>query len=227
VKRKICEPDVGSEFERLWVVIPTAHRHKYLSKIFQASEVRSDQRVLVRTKPGVQIPEAINLEEFEIFNIQYWWNIGIEYAAARGAKYVGVLNDDTDLSHGQLRGMLAQLLEEGTDLCHPDPSETGGWGHCFIIRIDSKVRPDTRFTWWCGDYDLKFQAKKGRGVSIYPFAIPNIHANELTSQDERIQMIIKKDISAFRRKYPIYTVFQEFLPRGIRKLKRKIIRQAA
>ena len=206
--------------ELTWLIIPTAIRHEYLKDIFEASQIPPNRRILIRTVAGPDFPDAMNVQVLNNFNIQHWWNIGIEHAAKQGAKFVAILNDDTKISAGDLEMLLRLMINENTDLSYADPSFTGGWGHCFIIRVDSLVRPDERFVWWCGDYDLEMQAKKGRGVSIAPITIPNLHANELTSNDPKFKAVIAGDISRFRRKYPMYTVREELIPRGYRKLKK-------
>jgi hypothetical protein len=188
--------------------------------IFQASGIPAERRVLIRTTPGEDIAGALNLKAPEVFNIQSWWKFGINHVKAHGAEFVAVLNDDTDLSEGQLKSLLERMLEEGTDLSHPDPSKDKGWGHCFMIRSDSKLVPDERFIWWCGDHDLEMQAKKRNGVSVASFTVTNLHSNEYTSQNSNMKAIIERDISRFRRKYPVYTIYHEFFPRVIRKLHR-------
>lgn len=210
----------AASFERLWLVIPTADRHQYLTSIFKASGVPEERRILIRTKPGPDVIGATNIPASHEFNIQSRWNQGIDTARSQGAQFVAVLNDDTNLRAGDLQYLLNQIIQEGSDLCHPDPSTTGGWGHCFILKVDSQVRPDERFTWWCGDHDLAIQAKRASGVSIAEISIENIHSNEFTSQNSRMKEIITRDIQAFRRKYPFYTLGYEFYPR----LKRKILR---
>jgi hypothetical protein len=209
---------VSESFDKTWLVIPTADRHKYLDLIFQASGIPAERRVLIRTKPGENISGALNLTAPEVFNIQSWWKFGINHAKAHGAEFVAVLNDDTDLQEGQLEMLLNQMVEEGTDLSHPDPSKDKGWGHCFLIRCDSNLMPDERFVWWCGDHDLEMQASKNNGVSISSFTVTNLHSNEYTSQNSNMKEIIDSDIAKFRKKYPIHTLCHDYFPRVIRKL---------
>jgi len=211
---------VNLSLESTWLIIPTATRHQYLKDIFEASQIPPSRRILIRTVAGPDFPNALNVWVLENFNIQHWWNIGIELAAKQGAKFVAILNDDTKISKGDLEILLGLMVSENTDLSYADPSLTGGWGHCFIIRVDSLVRPDERFVWWCGDYDLEMQAKIRGGVSIAPIMIRNLHSNELTSNNPKLKAVIAGDISSFRRKYPIYTIRKELIPRGYRKLKK-------
>ena len=202
----------------LWLVIPTSTRHVHLKKIFETSGIPAERRILIRTSKGEDFPGAINIYQDNIFNIQTWWNTGIEYAASHGSKYVAVLNDDADFEVGTLQSMLSQMIEEGSDLCHPDPELNHGWGHCWILRLDSKVRPDQRFVWWHGDHDLKFQAARARGVSVSPVRVLNLYANELTSRDKKFEAIIKSDIRSFNYKYPGYALKQLWV-RVLKKLK--------
>lgn len=211
---------LGESFDKTWLVIPTADRHVYLTQIFDSSEIPPERRILIRTTPGDDVPGAINLKSPDVFNIQSWWNLGIRYAKSHGAEFVAVLNDDTEIVEGQLKSLLGLMIDENTDLCHPDPSMDKGWGHCFLIRCGSDIAPDERFVWWCGDHDLEMQARRKNGVSISPISVPNLHSNEYTSQNSSMKAIVDADIAAFRRKYPLHTFQHEILPRAKRKLKR-------
>jgi len=51
----------NSNGQDLWLVIPTADRHQYLSEIFQNSGISESRRVLVRTSSGVDFPDCINI----------------------------------------------------------------------------------------------------------------------------------------------------------------------
>lgn len=195
-----------SSTDSLWLVIPTSNRHIHLNAIFEASGIPAERRVLIRTTAGEDFLGSVNIYQEDVFNIQSWWNTGIEYAALHGGKYVAVLNDDADFEIGTLQKMLDQMITEDSDLCHPDPIVSQGWGHCWILRIDSNVRPDRRFVWWCGDHDLEFQANRARGVSISPVLVRNLYANVLTSGDKKFESIIKSDIRSFKLKYPAHTL---------------------
>jgi hypothetical protein len=211
---------MSSLLDSTWLIIPTASRHQYLCDIFESSQIPESRRILIRTEAGPDLPGALNIQVLDVLNIQYWWNIGIQVAINHGAKFVAILNDDTKISEGDLELLLRLMLDEDTDLSYANPTLTGGWGHCFLLRIDSSVRPDERFFWWKGDHDLEMQANKGGGVSIASITIQNLHSNELTSGSLKLQALIARDISRFRKKYPIYTVRKELIPRGVRKLKR-------
>lgn len=80
--------------QALWLVIPTADRHQYLSEIFLNSGIDESKRILVRTSPGIDFPDCVNLRFNGNLNIQAWWNLGINYAMQHGARYIAVLNDD-------------------------------------------------------------------------------------------------------------------------------------
>lgn len=203
--------------ENLWLVIPTSTRHEHLKDIFESSGIPEERRILIRTSKGEDFPGAINLYQDKIFNIQSWWNTGIEFAASHGGKFVAVLNDDADFDAGALQTMLSQMIEENSDLVHPDPGLNHGWGHCWILRVDSKVRPDQRFVWWHGDHDLEFQALRARGVSVSPVQVLNLYANELTSHSKKFDAIIKSDIRSFNYKYPRYAL-KQFLLRVLKKV---------
>jgi len=204
---------------QLWIVIPTGMRHEYINDIFTNSGIPPERRVLVRTHFGSQYPDCHNLWAQEVFNIQTWWNAGLDYVAERGGRFVAVLNDDVSLRMGDLDLLLARMIDEDSVLAVPVNRGEAGWGHCWIIDLRKKVRPDERFVWWCGDHDLEIQAQRKGGVSYLPLPVVNIHANELTSNSPSLLLMTKKDIWAFRRKYPAYFVREvlNLLKKRIRK----------
>ena len=191
-----------SSFNELWLVIPTANRFQYLDEIFRKSKITPEKRILIRTSLGTDYPGCINLYETENFNIQHWWNLGIEYAKAQGARYVAVLNDDVRLDSGVLQELLSQMQTEGTALAIPVSKGDAAWGHCWIIDTQSQIKPDERFVWWCGDRDLEIQALRGQGITYKPLKTQNLHANELTVANPALTSLIDRDIYMFYRKYP-------------------------
>ena len=208
-----------NQVDDLWIVIPTASRHQYLNDIFINSHIPPERRVLVRTLPGSQYPDCINLWVLDVFNIQHWWNSGLNYVKDQGGRYVAVLNDDVLLQEGHLEKLLALLIEEDSVLALPVNQGDAGWGHCWIVDLDKNVRPDERFVWWCGDHDLEIQAQRRGRVSYLPLPIVNLHANELTSMSSTLLLMTKRDIWSFRRKYPAY--FLREISRTVKKRIRK------
>ena len=91
-------------------MIPTANRHKYLADIFNASGIPEQRRLLIRTEQGTDISGAINIKATDTFNIQVWWNQGIDFAKSHGAEFVAVLNDDTKLNQGDLEILIQKLI---------------------------------------------------------------------------------------------------------------------
>jgi hypothetical protein len=186
----------------LWLVIPTADRHQYLPEIFLNSGVDESRRVLVRTSPGLNVPDCVNIRFEGELNIQAWWNFGIGYALERGARYVAVLNDDVVLHPKTLQDMLSQMITDSSSLAIPVAEGAAGWGHCWILDTSHGVMPDERFVWWCGDHDLEIQARKVGGVTYFPIEVLNIHANQLTERSESFVDIVKRDMWRFRFKHP-------------------------
>lgn len=206
------------EESEIWLVIPTADRHQYLNKIFHSSTVPPSQRLVVRTKPGIEISGCINLWYTGNLNIHSWWNFGISEAVARGARYVAVLNDDVEIEIGGLDRILAQMKIEHSILGLPVSKGEAGWGHCWIIDTAFPIRPDQRFSWWCGDHDLEIQASRKGSVTYFPIKSKNLHANELTLASVEIQKLVKQDLRKFRRKYPLLAL-SEFCELVWKKLK--------
>ena len=194
--------------DSLWLVIPTADRHQYLSEIFRNSGIERNRRVLIRTIPGRELDDCVNIYYEGPLNIQAWWNVGIDYAKKHGARYVAVLNDDVSLSPTFLQKMLERMLFDETSLVIPVNKGEAGWGHCWIIDTSHAIKPDERFAWWCGDHDLEIQAKRAKGVSYIPLMVPNLHANELTQQSSEFGRMVKKDMWKFRSKYPHLAIIE-------------------
>lgn len=210
--------------EELWLIIPTSNRFQYLEEIFSNSRIPAEKRILIRTSPGTDISGCVNIYELNVFNIHHWWNLGIEYAKNHGARYVAVLNDDVQLGSGVLQELLCVMKSERTALALPVKQGDAAWGHCWILDLTSEVRPDERFIWWCGDRDLEIQAKKSYGVSHLALPTLNIHANELTASNSKLEEITKVDIQTFYRKYPIRSALaypQRLRIRIIRRFKQK------
>jgi len=177
---------------------------------------------LIRTKGGDELAGAVNIWETSTFNIQKWWNLGIQYAKNQGAKYVAVLNDDTNLRIGVLREMLELMINEGTSLVHADPRMGFGWGHCWILNCQDEIAPDERFTWWYGDHDLEKQAERANGVTLSQHIVENIHSNLYTSSDQKFEAIIDRDLRTYRRKYP--SEYLKMFWAKIERLYKKLIR---
>lgn len=185
----------------LWLVIPTGARTQYLQEIFMQSGVPENQRILVRTIPDDPIPNATNLNYTGEFNIHKWWNFGINYAIANGARYVAVLNDDVKLSDDPLNKIVAVMKTMGTPLGYPFPFE--GWvcGYCWILDTQSPIRPDENYKWWYGDRDLDFQARLNGGVAHVPVKVKHLHGNELTRDNQLLLELTKQDEELFFTKW--------------------------
>ena len=204
---------------QIWLVIPTADRHDYLQHIFESSGVPPEQIIVVRTSQGTSISGAINLWVEGELNIHKWWNTGINYCRKAGARYVAVLNDDTVIRKGDLDKLLAGMKSDQSTLALPVSKGEAGWGHCWLLDTSHEVFPDERFQWWCGDHDLEIRALKSNGVTYLPLSILNKHANELTVESHILQALTRKDINAFRRKYPSRALAEFF-----EKLKKRILK---
>jgi len=149
--------------EELWLIIPVGSRLKYIDNVVRDSQLTPDKIIIVKDKHTRNISGAINLERPNILNIQIWWQIGIDYAEVQGAQYVAILSDDVKILPGQLQRMLQELVQSKVAMISSKVSSKYGWGHAFIIDLKSGLRPDTRFSWYYGDYDLKYQAQRKGG----------------------------------------------------------------
>lgn len=188
---------------RIYAVIPTHNRHDELSELLatiphfvetlvidnaSTPAVFEHPRFLQRTRGW----EVIRDDE-QPPNLSRLWNIGLQWAADRYAKYydrpnklslsneygVAVLNDDVLLSPGLLTALAAKLIQHDVDIAFPGPVGTRDFvnrelpfpgtalrmtGWCFMVRGSSELRADESLRWWCGDDDIQAQAvTHGRG----------------------------------------------------------------
>ena len=185
----------------LWLVIPTGTRTQYLKDIFNECDIEPSKRVLVRTIDAPDVENAINLKYEGEFNIQKWWNTGIDYARERGAEYVAVLNDDVQLLSNPLRRIAEVMKATGATLGYPFPFTGHVCGYCWVLDVKSGIRLDEDFVWWYGDRDLDLQARKLKGVIHVPAMVRHIHGNELTRDNQKLVELTKADEKYFLEKW--------------------------
>jgi hypothetical protein len=212
----------------LWLVIPTATRSQYIEKIIKNSLIPTKNIVLVRTVDGAIFGKVNNIfvNNPEI-NIQKWWNLGIDYAAQRGAKLVAVLNDDVHISPGSLQAIAFEVLEQNAALGFPYPHSGRLAGYCWILNLDSKVRPDERFSWWFGDNDLQMQAQTTSKYIYVSADIKHIEGGKLTEENELLKHLAERDQLLFIEKWTPkpsnFFIFRSYIYKVYNKL-RKIIK---
>lgn len=185
----------------LWLVIPTGTRTQYLKDIFNECDIEPSKRVLVRTIDAPDVENAINLKYEGEFNIQKWWNFGIDYARERGAEYVAVLNDDVQILSNPLRRIAEVMKATGATLGYPFPFTGHVCGYCWVLDVKSGIRLDEDFVWWYGDRDLDLQARKLKGVVHVPAMVRHIEGNVLTSQSNELMELTKADEKLFFKKW--------------------------
>lgn len=185
----------------LWLVIPTGTRTQYLKDIFNECDIEPSKRVLVRTTDAPDVENAINLKYEGEFNIQKWWNTGIDYARERGAEYVAVLNDDVQILSNPLRRIAEVMKATGATLGYPFPFTGHVCGYCWVLDLKSNIRLDENYKWWYGDRDLDLQARKVKGVVHVPAMVRHVEGNVLTSQSNELMELTKLDEKYFTEKW--------------------------
>ena len=159
--------------------------------------------MIVATADGVSADGCHIVEDFGEVNIHRWWNTGIDYAQARGATHVLVMNDDVNIDHDAIPRLLAAMVETGAAIASPgdgglfigrDPYWRVLNGACWLLDLSKGLRPDERFRWWYGDNDLDMRARTEHGgvVSIRVH-FTHLHANELTAASPELQAIAEAD----------------------------------
>lgn len=183
---------------QIYAVIPTHNRHTELAELL--ATIPHYVNVLVidnASEPPVPVRQSSSLtvyrDEEQPPNLSRLWNLGLQWAEGRYAKYydrpnklglsdeycVAVLNDDVLLSPGLLTTLAANLIRHDVDIAFPGPVGSKDFvnrelpfpgtalrmtGWCFMVRGSSGLRADENLRWWCGDDDLQAQSvTHGRG----------------------------------------------------------------
>ncbi len=186
----------------LWLVIPTATRHQFLQDIFENSLIPKGQIILVRTSPGPIIDKVHNIfVKSKKINIQKWWNLGINFAERRGAKFVAVLNDDVWIAPGSLQNMATEALVQNVPLVFPHPHTGQLAGYCWVLNLNFNVRPDNRFKWWYGDNDLQMQSQKVNKYIYVSAEVNHLESGGLTKESPILQKFADIDHYKFIQKW--------------------------
>lgn len=189
----------------LWVVIPVGPRLIYIDEVIANLGLPQERVIVVKERFTRDIHGATNLHRPDVLNIQLWWRIGIDFAKHKGARWVAILSDDIKINPNQLNIMLEELKTQNASMIASRTSKKYGWGHAFILDVESGNLPDTRFCWYFGDWDLKYQAQRKRGFITSSQEIEHLLPGDLTRNSSDFQEIIIRDRLMFRRKYPFKT----------------------
>lgn len=172
----------------LWVTIPSGNRRQYLEQIIDTCGVPRSHVVLVNTANNEPTDGVHNLWSDEL-NIHKWWNMGINYAAERGATHVAVLNDDVQL----IGDPINRIYDGMGDATIGQPKMNSICGYCFVLNVHDGLRADEEYIWWYGDNDLYERAEKINGVEKVDADVRHLHGNELTSINPALTAIGEAD----------------------------------
>ena len=190
----------------LRVTIPTAGRDT-LAGAIETCGVDRDRIVIVATAGSVDAPGCHVVEDFGEINIHRWWNAGIDYAQAHGATHVAVLNDDVHLGEGALSQLLdgigtAAIATPGIAGHVTDPDRDRRRtidGACWVLDLESGLRPDEGYRWWYGDDDLDYRARRDHGgVIALLVQWEHLHPNQQTSTRADLQALTHHDAARWR-----------------------------
>lgn len=188
----------------LWLTVPTAGRATF-APMLDFSGIPPERCAVVVTAPGVDVPAGCHvIEDFDEINIHRWWNRGIDYAVAHGARWVAVVNDDIVLSPDTLPTIVAAMQKYGAALGSP-----GGDGHydnpnrdlamtmlgsCFVLDTSTTLRPDEGYRWWYGDNDLDHRARRDHGgIATARCYFQHMTPNQLTAESEELLALTRLD----------------------------------
>ena len=202
----------------LFMTVPTAaSRPELLASLIDNCGLPRQCIVIVATKPGLAFPEGVVvLEDFESPNIQRWWARGITEAERRGATSVALVNDDVRLVPSTLTTLENELVRTGAAIASPSrppfhnglhirqlvPFERHLSGCLWVLRLDSDLRPDQRYTWWYGDDDLDIRARRQfGGVVLAAVEFEHLHEGRATATSPVLQAMSAQDAQTFERQY--------------------------
>lgn len=137
--------------------------------------VHTDRRTY-RPLDGVE-----NILSFEKFNIQRWWNDGIDAALSLGYSVGVIVNNDVAPADGeQLLRLVDALTNTGATVATVGPEKMyTDWdgeyrlqGWCFALNLEHGFRMDEEFVWFYGDRWLDYQARScGNGLVAVPINV--------------------------------------------------------
>jgi len=202
----------------LFLTIPTAgDRAHLLTPLIEDSGVPRDRVIVVATRPGVEVPPGVTVvQDLGSPNIQRWWNLGIDEAVGRGATVVAVSNDDVRISPATVPGLADALRSTGAAIASPArpefplglhrgnlvPYAPRLWGSLWALRVDSGLRPDSRYVWWYGDNDLDIRARRDHGgVVLVDVPFEHMHPSVGTSQNPLLAAQTDRDAQTFEHQY--------------------------
>lgn len=191
------------------LVIPTRGDHPdLLADIIASSGLPAARIVIVSNGPRAlslaNVPATVLVDIGER-NIHRWWNRGIDWLVARGARRIAVLNDDVRIA-GDTLAKLADAL--GPDLTVAPTLALAGRkgspsGHCWMLNTTHGIRPDESYTWWCGDLQLQADAATAGGVVRVPGAYcQHLHHNQATVADPELSAAGAADNALYDARNP-------------------------
>jgi hypothetical protein len=187
--------------DNIWVVIPIGTREKYLLNVIDKLHKYHQRIVIVNNRPGYTKFDNVNhIEDFAGININRWWNNGIKYAEANGAKYVYIVNDDVDFPDDFVEKMYQEMIDKDLDVLDTENTGNGG-GSSWMLRLDSGLRLDEEFNWHYGDTFLYEQAyAKGKAGKIYNKDFVHFEPDGHLSVSEEFKKLTAKDYETYKRK---------------------------
>ncbi len=186
------------------MVVPSYGRAT-LEAAIDSTGVHRDRVVIVLTRPqGPPLPRWCHVvPDFGEVNIHRWWNAGLDYAQARGARWACVINDDVLLSPETIPALVAAAERHGaalasiggdTLLLDPSPSRRSIEGACWLLDLSTGLRPDESYRWWYGDDDLDWRARRDHGgVALTSAPFHHLHPNELTDANPALLSLTYAD----------------------------------
>jgi hypothetical protein len=185
----------------VWVVIPIGTREQYLPNVISKLHKYHKRIVIVNNKPGYTKFDNVNhIEDFAGININRWWNNGIKYAEANGAKYVYIVNDDVDFPDDFVEKMYEFMIVSNLDVLDTENTGNGG-GSSWMLRLDSGLRLDEDFNWYYGDTFLYEQAEtNGKAGRIFNKDFIHFEPNGHVAVSEEFQRLIEQDHITYKRK---------------------------
>lgn len=186
--------------DNLWLVVPVGARRNYINNLVELSNIPKEQIVIINTVDVEEVEGVNNLYDLDEINIHRWWNKGIDYAVARGAKYVAVLNDDLELADDPLNKIAEAMNNSDAIIGVPYPFTGHIPGYAWVLDTSKGIFPDENFRWWYGDDDL---FRRAENIIAVTCKIRHVEGNKLTSSNTELMELTKKDKEYYDKKWRV------------------------
>ena len=184
-----------------FAVIPTGNRPDDYANVVKWCEDHDTTVITIATSQEAESYAKGEVIVSHDFNIQKWWNLGIDRATKLGATTIAILNDDAIMPDDWFDFIEPRLVDHSGASGLRFGTHAKISGYAFALNANDGIRADERFVWWYGDDDIEQQCRNKRGFLIIPgFEVGNKYAN---SSAPMMRKQIRRDRWSYQNKWGI------------------------